>query len=178
MNPRNPDQELLAQYRKIQPHGTVPCLEIEGRQSVIESGAICMYLADIYGKLGPELDREAYYNWIVYSVATLDGTMEMLFIQWTFTAQEDQDEDLIDKMLLKFQTFAKYLSLHLEGREFVCGNKLTAADCVLGYNIWWANAMRDGALLEHYPVILDYYSRLTRHSAFQRVFNDTPDVVM
>lgn len=63
MNPRDPDQEQLAQYRKIQPHGTVPCLEIEGRQPIIESGAICLYLADIYGRLGPELDREAYYKY-------------------------------------------------------------------------------------------------------------------
>ncbi|XP_045212585.2 glutathione S-transferase GST-6.0-like [Mercenaria mercenaria] len=173
MNPRNPDQEQLAQYRKIQPHGTVPCLEIEGKQAIIESGAICLYLADIYGKLGPEYAKEVYYNWIVYSVATLDETMEVLFIQWVHTAVEDQDENLIDKMLLKFQTFAKFLSKHMEGRDFLCGDKLTAADCVLGYNLWWAMAMRDGVLLEHYPVLQEYYNRLSRRSTFQRVFMDT-----
>lgn len=63
------------------------------------------------------------FSWIVYSVATLDEAMEVLFIQWTFTAPEDQDEDIIDKMLLKFQTFAKYLSKQLEGRDYLCGNK-------------------------------------------------------
>ena len=51
--------------------------------------------------------------------------------------------------------------------------RLTAADCVLGYNLFWAMAMRDGVLLKDYPVIMDYYDRLSRRSAFQRVFNDS-----
>ena len=49
--------------------------------------------------------------------------------------------------------------------------RLTAADCVLGYNLWWALEMRDGVLLRDYPVIMAYFDRLSRRSAFQRVFN-------
>ena len=62
MNPQNPDQDALASYRKVHPHGTIPCLEIEGRSPIVESGAICLYLADVYKSLGPELDKEAYYK--------------------------------------------------------------------------------------------------------------------
>ena len=67
MNPKDPNQEKLAQYRILQPHGTVPCLAIEGRQPIIESGAICMYLTDVYQQLGPELDRAAFYRYEHYS---------------------------------------------------------------------------------------------------------------
>ncbi|XP_052261845.1 uncharacterized protein LOC127865848 isoform X2 [Dreissena polymorpha] len=172
MNPRDPDQEKLAQYRKIHPHGTIPCLVVEGRQAIIESGAICLYLADVYGKLGPEADKEAFYSWLVYSTATLDEVMEILFVQWVLTDLPDQDADLINKCVLKFNTAAKYLSQCLYGRDYICGNKFTAADCVLGYNIWWALEMKEGLLLKDFPLILDYYKRLQMRSSFQRVFSE------
>ena len=61
MNPRDPDQEKLAEYRQVHPHGTVPCLEIENQTTILESGAICMYLAELYGSMVPE-DKAAYYK--------------------------------------------------------------------------------------------------------------------
>ena len=63
MNPQDKDQDVLAEYRCVHPHGTVPCLEIEGRSPILESGAICMYLAHLYGNLGPEMDTAAYYKY-------------------------------------------------------------------------------------------------------------------
>jgi len=51
-----------------------------------------------------------FFSWLVYAVATLDELMEILFVQWMFTDIKDQDTDLINKMVLKFQTFAKYFS--------------------------------------------------------------------
>lgn len=48
--------------------------------------------------------------------------------------------------------------------------RFTAADCVLGYNMWWAGAMQGGILLQNHPALLEYYKRLSRRSGFQRVF--------
>ena len=64
-----------------------------------------------------------FFSWLVYAVATLDELMEILFVQWMFTDIKDQDTDLINKMVLKFQTFAKYFSRFMHNREFICGNK-------------------------------------------------------
>ena len=58
-----------------------------------------------------------------------------------------------------------------EERPFVCGNQFTAADCVIGYNIWWASAIDKGALLTDYPVISSYLARLKERPAFQRAFS-------
>jgi hypothetical protein len=33
-------------------------------------------------------------------------------------------------------------------------------------------AMKDGVLLEKYPVLQNYYSRLSRRSTFQRIFTE------
>ena len=63
MDPKDPDQEKLAQYRLVHPHGTIPCLEIENQTTILESGAICMYLAELYDNTEPE-DKAAYYKFV------------------------------------------------------------------------------------------------------------------
>ena len=62
-------------------------------------------------------------SWIMYSAGTLDETLEAIFIQWLFTPIEDQDTDLINKMIRKFQVFAEYFSKFMTNREFICGNR-------------------------------------------------------
>ena len=64
-----------------------------------------------------------FYSWITYSIATLDETMEHLYLQWQFTAPEEQDTDLINKMIRKFQVFAQHFSKFMTGREFICGKR-------------------------------------------------------
>ena len=60
-SPTSPER---AHYAKtVHPHSTVPALEIEGRPPVLESAAICLYLADLCGRLAPEpKDRDEYYQ--------------------------------------------------------------------------------------------------------------------
>lgn len=59
---RDPDESKVKHYRDtVHPLGTVPALEIEGREPLIESGAICMYLAELYQKLLPKKDNIADY---------------------------------------------------------------------------------------------------------------------
>ena len=42
----------LLSYREIHPHGTLPCLMLEDGSVLLESSAICLYLAESF--LGPE----------------------------------------------------------------------------------------------------------------------------
>ena len=52
----------LEEFRKtVNPHGTVPALETEGGRTILESSAICFYLADLCGKLAPEPKNRAEY---------------------------------------------------------------------------------------------------------------------
>ena len=64
-----------------------------------------------------------FYSWLVYSVTTLDEVMETILVQWVFTQLEHQDNEVINKMVIKFETFAKYLSNWLKDRDYVCGNR-------------------------------------------------------
>ena len=42
----------LMKYREIHPHGTLPALELEDGSVMLESGSICLYLAEVF--LGPD----------------------------------------------------------------------------------------------------------------------------
>ena len=58
-----PPPERLQYAKTVHPHNTVPALEIEGRPPILESAAICLYLADLCGRLAPEpKDRAEYYQ--------------------------------------------------------------------------------------------------------------------
>ena len=75
LDPKDPDQEKLAQYRLVHPHGTVPCLEIENQTTILESGAICMYLAELLDPTTVPGDKAAYYKY-VYSKTCLEQPLK------------------------------------------------------------------------------------------------------
>eukprot|EP00916_Digyalum_oweni_P014483 GHVL01023746.1.p1 GENE.GHVL01023746.1~~GHVL01023746.1.p1 ORF type:complete len:224 (+),score=15.60 GHVL01023746.1:52-723(+) len=166
--PPSPERE---EYRKkVHPHSTVPALEVEGRPTMLESSAICMYLADLCGRLAPEpKDRLEYYDWIQYASETLDGTLDTLTAQWWFGPPEQQDKQVITKAMATASTCLDKLEDTLENRSFLLGQGLTAADCVVGYSLYWASLpeMNDGVLLKGRPNIQAYLQRLLARPALQ-----------
>ncbi|KAL5018931.1 hypothetical protein ScPMuIL_004653 [Solemya velum] len=174
LDPLSKDKDLVTSYKsKTHPHGTVPALEIEGQDTILESGAICLYLAELYERCLPESGhRKNYYNWILYATSTLDSVLELLFEQWYHTPEGDKDNEKINAAIEKFNVFAAYFSKFMKRRDYVCGGRFTAADCVLGYDIWWASQMRDGVLLAGFPVVKTYLDKLRQRYPFQRTFSN------
>ena len=91
-------------------------------------------------------------------------------MQLTHTPQEKRNHSLVESMTRKFSIAANVLSNHLADRSYICGDKFTAADCVLGFNVWWASMVQGGVLLEDYPVLRDYLDRLKQRPNFQSTF--------
>ncbi|XP_070579603.1 glutathione S-transferase GstA-like [Ptychodera flava] len=161
--------EELEQYREtVHPHGTLPGLVVDDKFTILESGAICLYLADLYGKLVPmRFDRKEYYNWIVYATATIDSVLEPLYMQLTHTPEEQRDQALIERQHNKFAVIAKHLNTVLQNRTWICGDRFTAADCVIGYDVWWASFIKKGELLRDYPALVAYADRVRARPALQ-----------
>ena len=72
------------EYMKIHPHGAVPAL-VDGDLAMFESAAICAYLADKFPEkqLAPAVGTPArglYYQWMVYSMATLEPPVLQVFM--------------------------------------------------------------------------------------------------
>ncbi|XP_046581973.1 uncharacterized protein LOC124289395 [Haliotis rubra] len=136
----------IAYRRDVHPHGTIPALVVPGEGTVLKSGAINMYLADRYKKLLPDPKfLKDYYDFIVYANTTLDELLETSGIPaWTISPSDWRAE----------------------------GRGLTAADCVVGYDIYIYAVLRDGELLQNHPRIRKYYDRLKSRSAFQETIRD------
>src|SRR3954447_21318138 len=93
---RKPDYQ-----QAIHPHGFVPALEDEGAV-LIESSAICMYLADKYGegRLAPKLgtiERGKYYEWMVYVPATADPVLETIMFNTVFLPEPKRNAQLAER---------------------------------------------------------------------------------
>ncbi|KAK7507825.1 hypothetical protein BaRGS_00000790 [Batillaria attramentaria] len=167
--PKQPPER--EEYRKkVHPHSTIPALEVEGHPPILESGAICLYLADLCGRLAPEpKDRAEYYNWIMYSSCTMDEAMERLASQWFLPKPEDQDKQIVAKARADSELCLDNLEQALEGKDFILGKELTAADCVVGYSVAWAAMpeMNNGVLLEGRPNLKAYLARISARPALK-----------
>jgi glutathione S-transferase len=58
---------------------------------------------------------------------------------------------------------ALILENHLSGRELVTGERFSAADIVIAYDLFWANTMN---LLEEFPVLRAYLDKIRQRPAF------------
>ncbi|KAK7507821.1 hypothetical protein BaRGS_00000786 [Batillaria attramentaria] len=164
----SPERE---EYRKkVHPHNTIPALEVEGHPPILESGAICLYLADLCGRLAPEpKERAEYYHWILYTTSTMDEAMERLFMQWWMFKPEEQDKQIVAKARADSELCLDNLERALEGKDFILGKELTAADCVVGFNVVWASVpeMNNGVLLEGRPNLKAYLARISARPALK-----------
>jgi glutathione S-transferase len=66
-----------------------------------------------------------------------------------------------------FAAMAAVLDRHLQGREFIVGNRITAADCVTAYLMDWANMNQ---MIDGFPNLRAYLDRMyARPAAPQRI---------
>lgn len=111
------------------------------------------------------------FSFICYATSTLDQILEPLYMQLTHTPEDQRNQPLVDSMRRKFTICANVLSSALGDRPYVCGDKFTAADCVIGYDVWWASVIQGGSLLDDYPVLKTYLNRLQNRPAFGETFS-------
>lgn len=97
-------------------------------------------------------------------------------MQLTHTPEDQRDNDLVKSKMDQFYIVATHLTDRLTQHQFICGDRFTAADCVIGYNIWWASVIQGGELLKKYPVLEGYITRLKERPAFQEAFKGVKPV--
>jgi glutathione S-transferase len=158
------------EFLRINPAGRVPVL-VDGDQIIPESAAIVLYLADKYpekGLLPVDLDERAQvYRWTLFAVTELEQPLWRIARHTFLYPPEKRSPADIELAKEDFTTMAAILDEHLEGREFIVGERLTVADCVTVYLIDWANEV---GLLDPFPRLQAYLERLyARPEAPQRI---------
>jgi glutathione S-transferase len=147
-------------FLRLNPAGKVPVL-VDGDLVLTESAAIVMYLAEKYrdkGLIPADLkERALAYRWIMFAVTELEQPLWRI-ARHTFLYPEDKRLPA-DIALAKqeFAAMAEVLDRHLEGRQFIVGDRITIADCVTAYLIDWANEQQ---LIDGYPQLRAYLKRM------------------
>jgi len=117
------EQKSVSYMRDVHPLGRVPALRHRGRV-ILESGAICLYLADLFPEKGmaPAIgtaERGSYYEWFFMFHVTLESIL---------IAAENPDTR--EKHLGEFREALKALADRIEGPH-VLGEQFCAADVML-----------------------------------------------
>lgn len=154
------------EYLAIHPLGVVPAL-VDGEVTVLESVAICLYLADKHldrGLAPPHGSREraAYYQWMVYAAATLEPAV-VAFSAYTTPEARRADDAAVKQAT--FDAVARPIGAAIARTGFIAGEQMTAADVVVGSILLWAGAL--GMLAAH-PELEAYTKRLRARPAWAR----------
>ncbi len=159
-------EQKSPEYLKINPAGKVPAVSDHG-EIITENPAICILMADRYGygDLAPKIDdpsRGAYLKWIVYATAVVEPVRDLRKAQMALSAYHHGFGD--------FDDMVRLLCDALQDKEYILGDKFSAADVMLGSVI---STSLFNKLLPEEPALLDYNYRLTLREAYQRAADAT-----
>ena len=121
------------EFLAASPMAKVPAL-VDGAVSMAESAAICLYVADRYaaGRLAPAIDdsqRGKFLYWTLYTPAVVEPAMSEKFNKGESNRRRSGWGDF-DLMI---ETWDRLL----DDRDWVLGERFTAADVMLGSSAYF-----------------------------------------
>jgi glutathione S-transferase len=152
------------------PAGKVPVL-VDGDLVLPESAAIVLYLAEKYpekGLMPARLEQRAQvYRWVLFAVTELEQPLwRMAKHRFLYPENKRLPQD-IDLAREDFTAMAAVLERHMQGRQYIVGDRISVADCVTAYLMDWAN---EHHLLDGFPNLTAYLQRMyQRSTAPQRI---------
>ena len=156
------DQLKGERYLAVNPMGKVPAIRHRGHV-VTECAAICAYLADVFPEagLGPRDEEKAdYYRWLFYAAGPTEAAITNRAQGWEVPADKERmfgygNSDRVIAVLDElFST-----------RDYVCGDRFTAADVYVGSQIMFP--LQFGMLPER-DSFTSYRDRLQQRPAYKR----------
>ena len=157
------------EYAAKNPNRRVPTLEDDGFV-LYESGAIVRYLA---AKYSPQhlwsddaSERALIDQWMEWTVSTLYPDFITLFWLAFRTPVDQKDHARIKRVNQATNKSYEILEAHLEGRDFLVGNRFTAADIPAGMTLYRYFEMEE---IERpaMPNVRNWYARLCERPAYQ-----------
>ncbi len=123
-----------AEYLAINPMGKIPAIK-HGDTVVTEAAAICAYLADAFPQAGlapPTDERGDYYRWLFFAAGPIEAAVTAKNLG--FEPKPEQ------KRMAGFGSLADALDAlesAVAGKQFITGDKFSAADVYVGAQIGW-----------------------------------------
>ncbi len=151
-------------YRAINPMGKVPALTHDG-QVVTECAGICAYLADAFPGAGlapPPGDRlrAPYYRWLFFAAGPVEAAVTNKAMNFE-VPEGRQGMAGYGSFDLTMQTLEDALT----GRDYLVGDRFSAADLYLGSQVGWGMMF---GIIEKRPAFSAYFDRLSARPAYVR----------
>lgn len=146
-------------YRKrVNPFGKVPTLKHNGTM-IVESGAIMMYLADLFPEknMAPPVGTTArgrYYEWFNIVLVALEPAV----IAIPRSARPDAAREEMRAILNAMETML--------GEPYVIGEQFTAADVLLHGELWWMDVILQ-VLPDGYPRLRSFFDSLSERIVWE-----------
>ncbi len=159
------DQLKTAEYLAVNPMGKVPAIK-HNSHVVTETAAICAYLADVFPEagLGPRDDEKAdYYRWLFYAAGPMEAAVSNKAAGFEPSEQQQR--------MFGYGSFEKVVAVVdelLSLRDYVCGDRFTAADVYLGSHVLFGMQFN---LLPEKDSFKQYRDRLDARDARKRAID-------
>jgi glutathione S-transferase len=133
-----------------------------------------MYLADKFPEkqLAPppgSLLRGPYYQWVVYGPATIEPALVLYLEHHARLPEGERVPWIAEQMRARLRDVYAAVQTSLGDREFLVGDRFTAADLMMGSVLGWA---RISGTLEDHPVLAAYAKRMVSRDAARRARAD------
>ncbi|WOJ92136.1 glutathione S-transferase family protein [Congregibacter variabilis] len=170
------------EFLALNPNHNVPALEIhwsDGNvQVLLESAAIVEWLADSFPEKGlaPPLDeprsRAEYLRYLHFGATWMDMMLWQIRAHRHLLKSDEADPRTVERYENKFRNECEpQIADCLHQGDYILGNDFSAADVIIGYNVFWAR----GYGLCQDEVFGSYLSRLKARTAMQQALNDLAD---
>jgi glutathione S-transferase len=152
-----------ADYRTINPKGSVPALVLDSGEVLTEGPAIVQYIADQAPQAGlaPKagtMERYRLQEWLNYISSELHKGFAPLF-------KPDTTEEVKKATVANFVSKLDYVATQLDGRDYLLGDQFTVADGYLFTILGWTPFA--GIDLGTWPAIKAYVARVGARPAVQ-----------
>ena len=151
-----------ADYLAINPMGKVPAIVHDGH-IVTEGAAICAYLADVFPESGlapnTDAERAAYYRWLFFAAGPVEQAITNNYLKFNADAKQ--------QLMVGYGSFDQVVDVLEEAvgaRDYVCGDRFTAADVFFGSQIIWGTLF---GTLPKRDAFMPYVERLTARPAYK-----------
>jgi glutathione S-transferase len=112
-------------------------------------------------------ERGEYYQWILFAMTEAEPPLVQILQHTRFLPEADRSPAVIEKSSKRFKTVASVIQDRLQGREYIVGNRFTAADIVLGGVVHFGDML--GQIGDH-PGLQAYANRLMERPAAKKAY--------
>ena len=158
-------------YLAFNPLGTVPMLELEEGQRLLESGAILQFLLSKHPPSSFETAKDdpsfaSYLQWFHFAEGSLTPWVLQFMTNTKLKPKEMRNEAAAIEARGRVQALLDYVGATLDTRDHMAGAHFTAADIMVGHTLHVASLF---GLLDQAPKSVSaYLARMAARPAFGR----------